>query len=288
MAGSTWLVSYPKSGNTWMRLFLANLASSSPEPLALSTMGMYPISSGRHFFYEMTGIHASELTEDELMALRSEAFTLFSTRLTKDLIFKVHEVNSVLEDGTLLFTADATARVLYVIRNPLDICESVAIHFGHRNLDKAIEQMRDNELVVSDSSDRCASQLPQLLTSWSNHVNTWTGVDIGPRLVVRYEDMLASPMDTFMEVARFMGLNDDADAVSRAIRHSSFDELRAQEDEHGFQEAPPGDDHFFRKGRAGAWREVLSEAQVRQIIHDHRETMHRFGYVDSAGRPIEP
>src|SRR3546814_3513291 len=35
MPGILWLASYPKSGNTWMRVFLANLILDEPEPLPL-------------------------------------------------------------------------------------------------------------------------------------------------------------------------------------------------------------------------------------------------------------
>src|SRR3546814_19612140 len=39
MPGILWLASYPKSGNTWMRAFLANLILDHPEPLPLKRMG---------------------------------------------------------------------------------------------------------------------------------------------------------------------------------------------------------------------------------------------------------
>jgi len=35
---------------------------------------------------------------------------------------------------------------------------------------------------------------------------------------------------------------------------------------------------FFREGRIGQWREVLTQQQIDLIVADHREQMARFGY----------
>jgi hypothetical protein len=35
---------------------------------------------------------------------------------------------------------------------------------------------------------------------------------------------------------------------------------------------------FFREGRIGQWREVLTQPQIDLIVADHREQMARFGY----------
>ena len=34
--GIMWLASYPKSGNTWMRVFLENLFRNEPEPISIN------------------------------------------------------------------------------------------------------------------------------------------------------------------------------------------------------------------------------------------------------------
>ncbi len=64
----------------------------------------------------------------------------------------------------------------------------------------------------------------------------------------------------------------------RAISNSSFEALKAQEDERGFVERSQYS-RFFRSGRAGQWKAVLSDEQVKRIVSDHREQMERFGYV---------
>ena len=41
MGNIVWLASYPKSGNTWLRAFLANLIANRPTPVPLAELPNY-------------------------------------------------------------------------------------------------------------------------------------------------------------------------------------------------------------------------------------------------------
>jgi hypothetical protein len=97
---------------------------------------------------------------------------------------------------------------------------------------------------------------------------------------MRYEDMLLNSLSTFMQAVRFSGLEHTEEEVEKAIRFSSFEELKKQEKEKGFREKSPNTTCFFRKGQIGSWKEVLSDQQIEKIIDDHRQVMVRFGYLD--------
>ena len=97
--------------------------------------------------------------------------------------------------------------------------------------------------------------------------------------VVRYEDMSSRPGPTFRAVAGFLGLKPPRERIDRAIRHSSFRALRAQEDRSGFIERTPVQNRFFRAGKVDGWRSVLDDAQVRRVVEQHRAQMERFGYT---------
>ena len=104
--------------------------------------------------------------------------------------------------------------------------------------------------------------------------------------VMRYEDMKHRPYKTFAYLSKFLGLPIEPARSKRAIQFSSFKELKKQEDAGGFVEArPDGTARFFREGKAGAWREVLSEAQVKQLIDAHAEVMTEYGYLSKTGEP---
>jgi hypothetical protein len=109
--------------------------------------------------------------------------------------------------------------------------------------------------------------LRQWLLSWSAHVVSWIDQQAIPVHVLRYEDLHADPQAHFAAAARFAGIPDDPELSTQADRTAhALKSSRAQEQEHGFNERPPGMPAFFRRGRAGGWRDELSEEQVARII----------------------
>jgi hypothetical protein len=97
--------------------------------------------------------------------------------------------------------------------------------------------------------------------------------------VMRYEDMVAEPTDTFGGLVRHLLIDATPGQVAEAIDRSSFEKLRAQEERDGFRERPEPADRFFREGRVGQWREILTPTQVDHIVRDHGSEMARFGYL---------
>jgi hypothetical protein len=68
---------------------------------------------------------------------------------------------------------------------------------------------------------------------------------------------------------RHLLLNPTIGRLADAIDRSSFASLRAQEETEGFHERPTKTDRFFREGRAGQWKDILTASQVSQIVKDH-------------------
>src|SRR3546814_19017837 len=74
MPGSLWLASYPKSGNTWMRVFLANLILDEPEPLPLQRINEVCSSEPTEVWFKPLATKpVSELSEKRIAALRPTA-----------------------------------------------------------------------------------------------------------------------------------------------------------------------------------------------------------------------
>ena len=73
--------------------------------------------------------------------------------------------------------------------------------------------------------------------------------------------------------------------LNDAVAMTDFAQLRALEDAQGFRERPAGVARFFRQGTAGAWRTVLSDAQVARVVAMHGAMMRQFLYVGKGGTP---
>jgi aryl sulfotransferase len=163
-------------------------------------------------------------------------------------------------------------------RNPLDVAVSFAHHFT-KTLDAAIDGLSMETMTLSASSGRLKVNLRQRLLSWSRHVSSWLDQREIPVHLMRYEDLSCRPIETFTAAVRFLGWTEDIDRVRRAVAFSSFDVLRRQEESRGFKERLPKAPSFFRRGRTGSWREVLTEEQVARVIGAHGPLMRRLGYL---------
>jgi hypothetical protein len=273
-----WLASYPKSGNTWLRAFLANLRSKSDAPVNINSMGGGPIASDRAVFDELMGLESSDLNAAEIAHYRAAA-SEYRARLSQDRLFvKIHDAFTTTDTGVPIVPRAATMGVIYVVRNPLDVAVSYAHHMG-LPIEKTVKVMGQEHHVLTGSGRGLSQQLTQRLLTWSQHIRSWVDISELPVHVVRYEDMIYHPVESFTAIARFAQLSDDPEQIERAITFSSFDVLQGQEREHGFGEKPIQVESFFRQGKVGNWRDVLSDEQVAHIVRDHREMMRRFGYL---------
>lgn len=281
-----WLASYPKSGNTWFRIFLSNLLNDKEEPADINRItSTHGIASARHLFDELTGIEASDLSHDEADLLRPGVYNLLSDEAKQTLFIKSHDAYTFLPDKSPLFPPSATKGIIYIIRNPLDVAVSYANH-NSCTVQKSVDMMVDPKHGLCTNDWRLSNQLRQRIGSWSDHVLSWTNAPEQKVHVVRYEDMHKSAIETFTAAIRFAGLDFDLTAIREAIHKSSFEELQKQEKEKGFKEKAAASPSFFRKGQPGSWREHLIPEQTNQIIKAHGEVMRRFGYLTPEGEIV--
>jgi Sulfotransferase domain len=277
-----WLASYPKSGNTWLRAFLANYKIDDGKPVDVNELHVGFMASGRELFDLTTGIESSDLTADEIDRYRPAASRQAAAASAETLLVKIHDAYVRNNAGEPLVPADVSRGAIYILRNPLDVAVSFAYH-SSLSFDRVIEHMADETYVFSDSKRRLGRQLRQKLLSWRGHVLSWNDQTDLPILLLRYEDMVACPLQVFGEAVRFSGWEYDAARVERALQLAAFENLQAQERARGFDEKPPGMAAFFRKGQVGSWREELNPEQVARIVQDHGAVMRRFGYLSETG-----
>lgn len=268
-----WLASYPKSGNTWLRAFLHNFLRNPDEPFDINELSRFcSHDSSAHKYKEIAGRPTGNMTKEEIAQLRPKVHEAMTKVYPDNVFAKTH--NALMMDrGTPTITMECTAAAIYVVRNPLDVAISLA-HHTSQSIDKAI-----SELAQVSETDNTDELVYEHRGSWSDHVLSWTRQPHAGLHVMRYEDAVADPMKAFAGVVRFLGLPVPPERLEKAIRFSSFDSLKAQEEEKGFAERYDGQEIFFRAGKAGQWREALTGDQVQRIIARHGKQMARFGYV---------
>lgn len=275
MPGILWLASYPKSGNTWMRAFLANLILDAPEPLPLKRIGeICPSEPAEVWFRPFADGKVADVDPKEIAALRVRAQERVVSLNRNVVPMKTHSYLG--EDyGHPIFSMKATYGAVYILRDPRDVAISAADHFG-KNIDEMIEMMIDPLALCAAMPGTIVHEIQ---SSWSNHVESWTKWNHPGIFAVRYEDLLADPYDQFGRVSRHFGISSDPARIRKAVEFSDFRQLQKMEAEQGFVERSLHSERFFRSGRSGGWREKLTEAQARRIENDHAAQMKRFGYL---------
>lgn len=273
-----WIASYPKSGNTWMRVFLSNVLSDSGEPVHINHLMNTPIASSRAIFEEACGISPSDLPENEIERLRPAVYRYLAEQSNEKLFLKIHDALIKNENGEQIIPRELTRGAIYIVRNPLDVSISFSHHLG-KPVDRVIDLMNDPDYALSSAPDRLTLQLKQRLLTWSMHVKSWTHHDVFPVLVLKYEDMLLNPFETFNKAAKFAGLNRSEKEIERAVSNSSFKLLQDQELKNGFKERNNKTGFFFRKGEIDQWKNLLSKEEIRKVITYHYNVMSELGYV---------
>jgi hypothetical protein len=186
---------------------------------------------------------------------------------------KTHNQNAPAMGFTLI-PPRYTKLAVYIVRHPLDVVLSYARHYG-----QTVQETIQAISRVDNATSADMKNVEQYLGKWSDHVDSWTRTRKFPVLTMRYEDMKADPHKSFAELVRFLGMDVDEDRLDRAVRFSSFDELRAQEDKSGFVERSEKAEKFFHSGTSGQWRDVLGEEDIAFFRKEHGHVMKRFDYI---------
>lgn len=277
-----WIVSYPKSGSTWLRALLTNYLRPSRSPQEAASINALvggPPISRRSLLDDFLGMDSAELAPEELRTHLPRFHQFLAGRMPSPSFIKAHYAYSQLDDGTPILPEAATDGVVCIVRNPLDVALSYA-QYTAVTLDRIIDWMDDPTAAVKGPK----GVLPQPLGTWSHHVSSWLEQRRLRLHLLRYEDLHAAPAETFGAVVRFAGLDLDAEELAQAVAHSAFERLRRQEDDSGFRERGPMAQRFFRAGKVGSWRASLDGGQVRKLVAAHGAMMERFGYPLEAAR----
>lgn len=254
-----WLVSYPKSGNTWVRSLLANYFQPGGTAVGLNEIGQFTLSDSRQEFFDRAVERPFQArTVQEWIAVRTKALELIAGAKQGHHFVKSHSQLAMVE-GIELIPPQVTAAAVYVMRNPFDLAPSYARHMGV-SLDAIIDRMTDDM-----GTHGTASGIMEITGRWDSHVRNWTGARGLPMHVMRYEDMIAHDRLAFQKLIEFLRLPYDKARLKRALSACSFRALQTQERDQGFNERPPHMEAFFATGRPGAWRRELTPEQVRRI-----------------------
>lgn len=265
-----WLASYQKSGNTWMRVFLSNYFAPKGRNLSINRLNEFTTSDIRLDFYDRAagGRFAGKTVVDSLR-LRPAVQREIARSKQGHHFVKTHSQVATIHD-TPLINPEVTAAAIYIMRNPFDVVPSFARHSG-RTIDEMIDAMVDRNAVF-----RSTDGIYEFVGRWDEHVQSWLNAPGLQHIAVRYEDMVADTATEMTRVLEFLRIPVRQGQLKRAVRASSFSELRKQERTQGFSERPDQMEAFFVTGTKGGWRNTLSPAQVARIRTEFHDALEKY------------
>jgi hypothetical protein len=277
MGRITWLASYPKSGNTWLRAIVDRIVR--PEcPFDVNALGeTAPAFSGlTERFIADHGVEVPLSAPGEVRRYWAATQRAICSTSEREIFVKAHNV--------------AAKSAIYIVRDPRDVAISFAYHYRY-SLGLAVAA-----LCSSSTFNFKPQQIgrTELLMSWGQHVAGWTSVKRFPLLVLRYEDLLANAEAGVRRIAGFLGKQVSDEQVKDVVAATSFEQLRRQEAERGFTEAVRAG-RFFRVGKAQQWCEIRDQSVFRPFFDSFTRVMRRYGYLERVersarrvGTPVPP
>lgn len=275
-----WFASYPKSGNTWMRLFHKALNHDRRLPFDTKRLVEYSTQcTSMKLYRKVTGEAPSVRTYGDVMKLRVPFQKAVSAAHQGRAVYlKTHSHNFPV-DGINPIDRETTALAVILIRNPFDVVASRLNHYdGDR--ENLLKQF-NSPMSWSDPPDR--DSFPVMLGSWRKNVHSWLVDPDMPKIVLRYEDLLADDGTLWGQVARNIFCVSDEAQIRFAIDATRFDNLRQEESRSGFEERPESSARFFFRGETGYGAEILTRREKKLIWRENGALAECLGYHYEGG-----
>ncbi len=275
--GFTWIASYPKSGNTWVRLFLASYINNG-DPVSINALprDLCYSDSRASDFLAVAACDVSKLNHHEAAQLRGAVLVkLLTDTVVRPMFVKTHCANVSASD-VVMFPRHLTTRAIHIVRDPRDVCVSFA-RWTESSIDEVIRVMGDKQSIL-ENLNPSTKPVVSILGSWSMHAESWMRAPF-PVMLCRYEDMVSDPVKTFGDMVDQLYADPDIEVVKKAVKSVSFSNLQKEEKRRGFHEKPAGVKEFFREGSVDQWKKVLTKEQADRIVEDHGEVMEKLGYL---------
>ena len=275
-----WLASYPKSGNTWVRLFIDSLMNPNGNSIDINNIKIKQFPLRSHF--DGLNIDVDNIGEFVSNCINAQD----RINLDKSIkIFKTH--NAFWKSGPHAFTNENNTKgVIHIVRDPRNVITSVMNHFSTEDYNEAFKIMTNNKQSIGSKIENKNTDLPTVISSWSNHYNSWKKMEKN-YLQIKYENLLNNPEYEFGKIAKYLNenlnTNFEIKHINQGIINCNFENLKKQEDAQGFKESAKDKKgnikKFFNLGPKNNWKEILDDKTKKDIEKVFRKEMMELGYL---------
>ena len=275
-----WISSYPKSGNTYIRSFLASYFFSEKGKFdfdQLINILQFPsIKFSKKDYFNFNDA-AKNWISNQTKFFGKEDFYFLKTHNTLE-NFKEEK-----------FTTDKeTAGAIYIVRDPRNIITSMCHHYSFTP-DQAYKKLIDNEASLSQKSVNGDCSNFTFLGSWAEHYKSWRDTQEFKVLFIRYEDLQKNKDKIFREIINFVnnlknnGQSIDEKKFYNSIKSTNFANLKNKEFNENFEESVYSKDgkklNFFNLGFRNKWQNLLAKDIVDKINNKLKKELLDLDYI---------
>ena len=277
-----WISSYPKSGNTWVRALLSSYFYSKDGNFhfdLLEHIKEFPKHSD--YLNEISvNRNLAEIAKEWIPAQRK----LNLKHNNSPFFLKTHSAICNVE-GSDFTDKENTLGAIYVVRDPRNVILSLSNHFDY-SIEKSLEMICNKKQIITNPTKENRYFGFTVVSDWQNHYRTWKNFKLVEVKIVKYEDLILSPKNTFISILnfinKFMQVDIDEDRIKNVLMSTEFSKLQQSENKYGFKESSNMsgfNKKFFNLGPKNDWKNLLKK-EIKEKIENHfKEEMKELGYL---------
>ncbi len=287
-----WICSYPKSGNTWLRLILAGLFFTNNGKVdnfnLLNKIPKFDLLENFKFIKDLSKqdynlIFKKKAYDEESLITYSKYWIEAQKR--KNIIegnfsfFKTHNAR-VKINSNYYTTSKTTLGFIYITRDPRDIVISYSNHMK-KSVDYTIDFLLNGQIMGKEMNIKI---MPEIILNWKDNYVSWKKFTDVPSLFLKYENMLDDPNKEIIKIINFLNKNfnieikNKIEKIKNIIKSTNFSKIEKLEKKIGFKENLKLE-KFFRVGKKNQWKNKLTPNQLSLIQNSFEKTMMELKYL---------
>ena len=280
-----WIASYPKSGNTWLRILLSCYYYTKDgvyDENSLNNIQQFPQKK----YFKQFNYNQNIVGDTTKYWLKAQEKINEDKKLR---FFKTHNVFGLVNNSHFT-NKENSIGCIYIVRDPRNVFTSIK-NFYEMDNDQALKWMINQNQYIFDihNFDKAGYSDFQFISSWDNNYKSWKLQKKIPTKIIRYEDLLNQTFTVFKEVIEFINKSINSteqinkSKIKNAVNSTLFSKLQSKEKNEGFSEAilsKKGDKKipFFFMGPDNDWKKILDKNVKNKIIEAFEKNLNELSY----------
>jgi len=280
-----WISSYPKSGNTWLRILLASYYYTKDgiyDEKVLKNIDQFP---QKKFFNDFN--YDQKVPTDTIKLWIKAQEKINQDKKLK--FFKTHNTFGKLNNFDFT-NKENSIGCIYVVRDPRNVITSIKNFYELRD-DQAFKWITNKNQYIYDvhKFEKDGFSDFQFISSWDTNFESWKMQKKIAIKIIRYEDLLNETYAVLNDVISFIHQITNnkekiyKNKIKNAVSSSSFSKLKEKEKKEGFSEAPQsklGDSKipFFNLGPKNNWKIILNDELKEKLNKVFKKQLEELSY----------